>query len=120
LTSGQLKINHFPEGGIRWSSDGRYVGALAQRDYLVLFDTATQKWKTLLALSVGYPTWSRDSQYIYCDTLWRRSPALIRVAVESGQTETFPVNFGAYGAWSGLAPDDSFLRLRDRAVTFTP
>ena len=101
----------------QWSSDGRYVAALAPRDYLVLFDIATQKWKTLLALSVGYPTWSRDSQYVYCNTLWRRNPALIRVAVNSGQTETFPVNFraaGTYGAWSGLAPDGSFLLLRDR------
>ena len=101
----------------QWSPDGRYLAALAQRDYLVLFDTTTQKWKTMLALGVGYPTWSRDSQYIYCNTLWRPSPALIRVAVKSGKTQAFPVNFaaaGSYGAWSGLTPDGSFLFLRDR------
>ena len=101
----------------QWSPDGHYVAALAQGDYLVLFDTRTQKWTTLLALGVGYPTWSRDGQYIYCNTLWRKDSALIRVAVKNGQMETFPVNFvaaGTYGAWSGLTPDGSFLLLRDR------
>lgn len=101
----------------QWSPDGHYVAALAQRDYLVLFDTATKEWKTLLELGVGYPTWSRDGQYVYCNTLWRPNPALIRVAVKSGRMEAFPVNFsaaGTYGAWSGLTPDGSFLFLRDR------
>jgi hypothetical protein len=76
-----------------------------------------QKWTTLLALGVGYPTWSRDGQYIYCNTLWRKDSALIRVKVKNGQVETFPVDFvaaGTYGAWSGVTPDGSFLLLRDR------
>jgi len=101
----------------QWSPDGHYVAALAQGDYLVLFDTRTQKWATLLALGVGYPTWSRDGQYIYCNTLWRKDSALIRVTLKNGQVETFPVNFvaaGTYGGWSGLTPDGSFLLLRDR------
>jgi len=100
-----------------WSPDGRYVAALAEKDYLVLFDTNTQKWTTLLSLGVGYPSWSRNSQYIYCNTLWRTNPALIRVAVNSGKMEAFPVTFvaaGTYGAWSGQTPDGSFLFLRDR------
>ena len=93
------------------------MAALASGDHLVLFDATTQEWKTLLALGVGYPAWSRDGQYIYCNTLWRSSPALIRLAVKSGKIETFPVNFvaaGTHGAWSGLTPDGSFLLLRDR------
>jgi DNA-binding winged helix-turn-helix (wHTH) protein/Tol biopolymer transport system component len=101
----------------QWSPDGHYVAALAQGDYLVLFDTRMQKWTTLLALGVGYPTWSRDGQYIYCNTLWRKDSALIRVGVKDGQMKAFPVNFvaaGTYGAWSGLTPDGSFLLLRDR------
>jgi Tol biopolymer transport system component/DNA-binding winged helix-turn-helix (wHTH) protein len=100
-----------------WSPDGRYLSALAAKDYLVLFDTTTQQWRTLLPLGVGYPSWSRDGQYIYSNTLWRKNPALIRVAVKSGRVEAFPVNFvaaGTYGAWSGVAPDGSFLLLRDR------
>lgn len=100
-----------------WSPDGRHVAALGKKDYLVLFDTRTQEWKTLLSLGVGYPSWSRDGQYIYCNTLWRENPALIRVAVKSGKMEAFPVNFvaaGTYGAWSGFTPDGSFLLLRDR------
>jgi Tol biopolymer transport system component/DNA-binding winged helix-turn-helix (wHTH) protein len=100
-----------------WSPDGRYIAALASSDFLVLFDTTTQKWKTLLALGVGYPAWSRDGQFIYCNTLWRPRPALIRLAVRSGKVQSFPVNFvaaGTYGAWSGLTPDGSFLLLRDR------
>ena len=101
----------------QWSPDGHHVAALGQGDDLMLFDTRTQKWKTLLALGVGYPSWSRDSQYIYCNTLWRKDPALLRIAVKSSKKETFPVNFvaaGTYGAWSGLTPDGSFLLLRDR------
>jgi Tol biopolymer transport system component/DNA-binding winged helix-turn-helix (wHTH) protein len=101
----------------QWSPDGHHVAALGQGDDLMLFDTRTQKWTTLLALGVGYPSWSRDSQYIYCNTLWRKDPALLRIAVKSSKKETFPVNFvaaGTYGAWSGLTPDGSFLLLRDR------
>jgi Tol biopolymer transport system component/DNA-binding winged helix-turn-helix (wHTH) protein len=101
----------------QWSPDGRYIAALAQEDYLVLFDINTQEWKTLLALGVGYPAWSSDGQYIYCNTLWRPRPALIRFTLNRGKVETFPVNFaaaGTFGAWSGLTPDGSFLLLRDR------
>jgi Tol biopolymer transport system component/DNA-binding winged helix-turn-helix (wHTH) protein len=101
----------------QWSPDGHHVAALGQGDDLMLFDTRTQKWTTLLALGVGYPSWSRDSQYIYCNTLWRKDPALLRIAVKSSKKKTFPVNFvaaGTYGAWSGLTPDGSFLLLRDR------
>jgi Tol biopolymer transport system component/DNA-binding winged helix-turn-helix (wHTH) protein len=100
-----------------WSPDGRHVAALGEKDYLVLFDTKTQRWRTLLSFGVGYPSWSRDGQYIYCNTLWRKKPALIRVALNGGKKEAFPVNFvaaGTYGAWSGLTPDGSFLLLRDR------
>jgi hypothetical protein len=72
-----------------------YWATHAAGDYLVLFDTRMQKWTTLLALGVGYPTWSRDSRYIYCNTLWRKDSALIRVTVKNGQVETFTVNFVA-------------------------
>ena len=100
-----------------WSPDGRYLTALGEKDFLMLFDKTTQKWTTLLPLGVGYPSWSRDGQYVYCNTLWRQNPALIRVAVKSRKVESFPVNFaaaGTYGAWSGLTPDGSFLLLHDR------
>ena len=57
----------------QWSPDGHYVAALAPGDHLVLFDATTQEWTTVLALGVGFPSWSRDGQYIYCNTLWRQA-----------------------------------------------
>jgi Tol biopolymer transport system component len=103
--------------GPQWSPDGRFVAALlGVKDHLTLYDTTTQKWSTLLAEGVGYPSWSRDSQSIYCNTFWRKDPALVRVAVANGRVDSFPVNFataGSFGAWSGATPDGSFLLLRD-------
>jgi Tol biopolymer transport system component len=101
----------------QWSPDGRFVAALVgKKDYLVLYDTTTQKWRPLLAQSVGYPGWSRDGQYIYCNTLWREGSSLVRVTVASGEVESFPINFntaGTFGSWTGSTPDGSFLLLRD-------
>jgi len=101
----------------QWSPDGRYVAALVgNKDSLVLYDTTTQKWTTLLAQGIGYPSWSPDGRYIYCNTLWRKGPALVRLTVAGGKVESVPVDFkaaGTNGAWSGTTPDGSFLMLRD-------
>lgn len=103
--------------GPRWSPDGRLVAALvAGTDHLMLYDVTTQKWRQLFPEGVGYHSWSRDGQYIYCNTLWRKNPSLVRVTVATGRIEFIPVSFaaaGTFGAWSGATPDGSFLLLRD-------
>src|SRR5262249_54005217 len=53
----------------RWSPDGRYIAALSL-DFksVMLFEFQTQKWTTWAreaAGSVSYPTWSKDSKYLY-------------------------------------------------------
>src|SRR5439155_10974558 len=52
-----------------WSPDGRYIAAIPASDLgLILFDFTTQKWTELTKVLMGYPSWSRDSKYIYFDT----------------------------------------------------
>ncbi len=101
----------------RWSPDGKYIAAqTADLLTLVLFDFATQKWVDLLKLSVGYPSWSRNSKYIYFDATGS-DPAFYRVRISDHKLEWLVSlknlrRTGLY-QWSGLAPDDSPLVLRD-------
>ena len=72
-----------------------------------------------VAIKICRPTWSRDGSYVYYDNTSTEKPALLRVKV--GQTRPELLidlkdirRYGGYGwAWSGLAPDDSALLVRD-------
>lgn len=103
----------------RWSPDGRYIAALkVGPEILMLFDVRTKKWSELTKIGVGYPIWSRDSQYVYFDSL-ESPPNLYRVRITDRSHERVaslrsirlaPV----YGGFlNGLAPDDSPLVVRD-------
>jgi Tol biopolymer transport system component len=107
----------------RPSPDGKYIAAIAKNsEELFLFDVATRKWTELIKRSVGpigYPNWSHDGQYLYFDTVFSEDPGIFRIRVADGKLEKvlalkgvrrFHANFGA---WSGLAPDDSPLLARD-------
>jgi Tol biopolymer transport system component/predicted Ser/Thr protein kinase len=101
----------------RWSPDGRYIAALrAGPETLTLFDFSTQKWVQLEQLVVGFPSWSRDSKYIYFDSQGE-DRAFYRVRISDHKLERL-VSLkglrltGALG-WTGLAQDDSPLVLRD-------
>jgi len=101
----------------RWSPDGRYVAALPLNgESLRLYEFATQKWVELAKLPMGYPSWSRDSQYIYFDTLGSDA-AFYRVHVSDRKLERLVSlknvrRSGTY-QWTGLTPDGSPLLLRD-------
>jgi hypothetical protein len=80
-------------------------------------------WKKLLQRPdlVGYITWSQDSTSIYFDTLVTEQPAFYRLRVRDGKLDRivdlksyrlFPIPFGP-GSWSGLAPGDTPLFVRD-------
>jgi serine/threonine protein kinase/Tol biopolymer transport system component len=107
----------------RWSPDGRYIAALEGDTGLVLFDFTTNKWVELLKALVGYPNWSRDGKWVY-GNLFSESPgAVIRVRISDRKVERVvsmkdlqgsPTGFAWW--WSGLAPDDSPLVLRDTSV----
>jgi serine/threonine protein kinase/dipeptidyl aminopeptidase/acylaminoacyl peptidase len=101
----------------RWSPDGRYVAALlAGPETLMLFDFSTQKWVQLEQIVVGFPSWSRDSKYIYFDSQGE-DHAFYRVRISDHKLERL-VSLkglrltGSFG-WTGLAQDDSPLVLRD-------
>jgi Tol biopolymer transport system component/DNA-binding winged helix-turn-helix (wHTH) protein len=107
----------------RWSPNGRYLVAIsADSERLMLFDWATRKWSTLSNQTIGYPTWSRDSKFVYFDdTSFTAEPAFYRVRISDRRLETvmglkkirqFSTEW-PFGAWTGLAPDDSPLLQRD-------
>jgi len=104
----------------RWSSDGRYIAALTNDSLkLMLFDRANQQWVELVSLPMGYPSWSHDGQYIYFDTTLNDDPAFFRVRISDHRLERlFSLKglrryWGPFGQWTGLAPDDSPLLVRD-------
>ena len=106
----------------RWSPDGLHLAALsADSKKLLLYDFKTQKWADWITEpgAIGFPSWSRDGRYVHYDNTSTKEAAFLRVQV--GQTRSeFLIDlkdmhrYGRYGwAWSGLAPDDSALLVRD-------
>jgi Tol biopolymer transport system component/DNA-binding winged helix-turn-helix (wHTH) protein len=107
----------------RPSPDGKYIAAITRNsDRLVLFDLASQRWSDLTTPPfgpVGYPSWSRDGQYIYFDTTFGEDRGIFRIRVADHKLEKISSMEGVqrfeanFGLWSGLAPDDSPLVARD-------
>jgi Tol biopolymer transport system component len=107
----------------RWSPDGWYLAALpVDSKKLVLYDFKTGKWSDWInePEAIGFPTWSRDGNYLYYDTILTDHPSFRRVKVR--QTRSEPVvdlkdlrryAFTLVGTWTGLAPDGSALFVRD-------
>jgi len=109
----------------RWSPDGRLLVAIAANfDRLALFDFDRQKWETLVKLgSPNYPNWSKDGQYVFFSDPFVPSLPSYRIRVSDHKVEHL-VDFAEYGRlaigrfgwWTGLAPDDSLLAIRDISV----
>jgi Tol biopolymer transport system component len=100
----------------RWSPDGRYIAAIPLSGQgLLLFDFAMQNWTELARLPMGNPNWSRDSKSIYFDG--GNDPAFYRVAISDHKLEPLfrlkNLRRASLYGWTGLAPDDSLLVLRD-------
>jgi len=110
---------------VRWSPNGRHIAALRADSSLtlMLFDVETRTWVEL-AKSAAYPNWSRDGSYIYFDDPYTRPDdlALYRVRVSDRKVEELTtldsrvLTWAIVGKWTGLAPDDSPLVLRDNSV----
>ena len=85
----------------------------------MLYDFHTKKWMERKTAYVGFPTWSRDGKYVYFDSPPPTGPAFFRLRISDGKTEQVAslkdVHFASsdFGNWTGLAPDDSPLVLRD-------
>src|SRR5215831_10990360 len=99
----------------RCSPNGRYIAALSRdSSKVMLFDYQTQKWSTWFteaAGSVSYPTWSKDSKYLYFDDMVTGEEAIRRVKVGEDHPErVFSVRgiehyMGQWGNWSGQMLD---------------
>ena len=110
----------------RWSPNSQYIAALSpDSTTLMLFDFKTQKWTSWLketAGTVSYPVWSLDSQYLYFDDLVNGAEAIRRINVDGSQTElvyempTIERYPGAFGFWSGRAPDGAWMVAEDRST----
>jgi eukaryotic-like serine/threonine-protein kinase len=109
----------------RWSPDGRSIAAITStgNDKLMLYDTNTQRWRQLdtKQSSFGYLTWSRDSNYVYFDTILQRDAGFFRLRISDGKIEkladltkirTYRDQFGP-GSWTGLAPGEIPILPRD-------
>jgi Tol biopolymer transport system component/predicted Ser/Thr protein kinase len=102
----------------RWSPNGRYICALAaDSKKLLLFDVTTQKWTQLADASVGYPSWSRNGEYIYLQSSFGDESAVTRVRVIDHKLEKLAnldgFQFTGPNYWFGLAPSDLPLLLRN-------
>ncbi len=102
----------------RWSPDGRYLIALPFASHsLMLFEFATQKWEEISKLSLGFPNWSKNSDYVYFLHA-EDQPSVMRIRLRDRMVERVAdlKNFrqtGYFNFWLGMAPDDSPLLLRD-------
>jgi eukaryotic-like serine/threonine-protein kinase len=106
----------------RWSRDGRQILALPRDGRgLMVFDVRTQKWSSLAKLVVNWPEWSQRGDYIYFyGAQTGGEQGIFRVRISDHKLDlAFPLNDfrqappAGWGAWKGLAPDDSLLLLRD-------
>jgi Tol biopolymer transport system component/predicted Ser/Thr protein kinase len=115
----------------RWSPDGRFIAAVTMAWSaksplkLMLFDFTTQKWQELLrGHDANYAVWSRNGKYIYFSDPNGTSVPFYRVRVADQKLERVAdVNLlprgpapTRFGIWTGLAPDNSPLVLRDTSI----
>jgi serine/threonine protein kinase/Tol biopolymer transport system component len=102
----------------RWSPDGRYLAAMPPDSRsLMLFDFAAQKWDEIAKISMGFPSWSKNSDYIYF-LHEENQPSVMRIHIRDRKVERVADlrnlrHTGFFSLWFGLAPDDSPLLLRD-------
>ena len=102
----------------RLSPDGRYIAAMSfDSRVLMLFDFQTQKWQELARVTMGFPIWSKNSDYVYF-LHEEDHPSVMRVHISDHKVETVADlkhfrQAGYWSVWLGMAPDDSPLLLRD-------
>ena len=72
----------------RLSPDGKHLAALSSDNKkLLIFDFQTQKWTDWVSESglINFPTWSRDGQYVYYDSVSKQS------GISQGEGRTDPL-----------------------------
>jgi hypothetical protein len=83
------------------------------------FEVSTAKWSDLASgQAISFPAWSHDGKYVYFQDRRENGLELDRVALVDGKKEPIialrglPLVDPGY-PWTGLAPDDSPLIMRD-------
>jgi Tol biopolymer transport system component len=105
----------------RLSPDNDYIAALtSSSNHLMLFDVKAQKWTELTHTGSYYPAWSHDGKYVNFSSTAESEPVFYRVQIKDHKLERVAslkevkrATHGGSGSWTGLAPDDSPLALRD-------
>jgi dipeptidyl aminopeptidase/acylaminoacyl peptidase len=119
------KVTFLPESaGLfspRWSPDGTHLLAMTG-DYtkLKLYDFAAGKWEDFLNTPSAYPDWTHDGKCIYYAGFLQKNIPVYRMCLNDRKPE-FIVDLtsagnlalGRFGNWTGIAPDDSILGIRD-------
>ncbi len=109
----------------RWSPDGRFISVNSYDALkMSLFDLTTQTWKELdRGHGNSYPLWSRDAKYIYFSDSYENGVRFYRLRVADHKLEhvadanlTRGAAWGAFGTWTGFAPDNSPLLVRDTSM----
>jgi serine/threonine protein kinase/Tol biopolymer transport system component len=102
----------------RWSPDGHYLSAFStDSKSLLLFDWQSRNWTELATGSLGWLSWSHDSQYVYMLDFGGKD-AVVRIRISDHKIEPVAdvkdyASAGRYGGALALAPDDSPLLLHD-------
>jgi serine/threonine protein kinase/Tol biopolymer transport system component len=124
LTTGRVSVIPGSENlfSPRWSPDGRFIAAQsADETRLLLYDSRAQKWQDLAEVTAGYFSWSHDGKYIYLtteglDSVFGRIKVPDEHRIETlASLKDVRLLTGSFGIWTGIAPDDSLLVLRDRS-----
>jgi Tol biopolymer transport system component len=108
---------------IRWSPNGNYIAALLRgSENLMLYDLRTHQRIELASAVINYPSWSRDSEFIYFDTAGS-DPSFFRVRIRDRKIQRIVSlkdirrTLGTFGPWTGVAPDGSLLLQRDAGAS---
>lgn len=90
----------------------------------MLLQVESGQWAELATgQDIEYPNWSRDSQNVFFESTLDEARALFRVSLSTRRTERVlslagirrvSVPFGV--EWTGLAPDNSALIMRDVGI----
>ena len=72
-----------------WSPDGRHIAAYTNDGHGVdIYKFATHKWQTIVsATAIGFPSWSRDSEYLYYQKILEEGEPVYRFNLRTGHTD---------------------------------
>lgn len=98
----------------RWSPDGRSIAALSiDQTKLMLFDIATQSWRTLASQNIADPVWARDGKSIFFHDFVQEGQPIYRLSIAAGNLQRVADLYDLRSAdvvdyrFAGLSPEDA-------------